>query len=82
MNWIPITDRLPDETGAYLVTVKSKGPFGTHVIVGQWEQPEGQLTFDSDNKGKWKWMGQHEVIAWMPLPKPFEAKSEMDCPWK
>lgn len=73
MTWIPTEWMNPDETGAYLVTVKQKGMFGTGVLIGQWDQPSGQLRFDSENKGRWKWMAQEEVIAWMPLPEPFKT---------
>ena len=64
MNWIPITDRLPDETGAYLVSCVNG-----NVKVGHFS------TFDN----KWS---DAKATAWMPLPKPFEAKGETDCPWK
>lgn len=73
MTWIPTEWMNPNKTGAYLVTVKQRGVFGTGVLIGQWDQPSGQLRFDSENKGRWKWMAQDEVIAWMPLPEPFKA---------
>lgn len=64
MNWIPITDRLPDETGAYLVSCVNG-----NVKVGHFS------TYDN----KWS---DAKATAWMPLPKPYEAKGETDCPWK
>ena len=64
MKWIPITDRLPDETGAYLVSCVNG-----NVKVGHFS------TYDN----KWS---DAKATAWMPLPKPFEAKGETDCPWK
>lgn len=79
MRWIPINESVPDKTDMYLCTVKGR----TSIIIGVWEQPEGQMSFDSDSKGRWKWMGQDEVIAWMPLPAPYNPQdTQTDCPWK
>ena len=64
MNWIPTSERLPDETGAYLVSCVNG-----NVKVGHFS------TFDN----KWS---DAKATAWMPLPKPYEAKGETDCPWK
>ena len=60
--WIPVTERLPDEMGMYLVTLdyqeKGKG------VVSLW--------FHNDEIG-WNRGWNENVTAWMPLPKPYKA---------
>ena len=73
-RWIPVSERLPEEDGQYLITVKYKhinddydDIFAEH---GEW--------FD----GKWDntifgHCGEVEnIIAWMPLPQPYKTESE------
>ena len=61
-EWIPVTERLPDEMGMYLVTLdyqeKGKG------VVSLW--------FHNDEIG-WNRGWNENVTAWMPLPKPYKA---------
>lgn len=69
-RWIPVSERLPEESGKYIVTEKvfrlddreHKGRYNTMV-----EQAE----YYND---KWQRASFFEVIAWMPLPKPYEEK--------
>lgn len=68
-KWIPVTERLPDEGGDYLVTsvfeaVKGKAPV-----------KEVRKNYFCGLSQKWLYKN-NEVIAWMPLPKPYEAESE------
>ena len=72
-HWIPCSERLPEEKGQYLITVKYKHVDGYDDIYaehGEW--------YD----GKWDMFcfghcGEVEdIIAWMPLPKPYERKEE------
>ena len=57
MKWIPVTERLPEEDGWYLVY---RGEYGGICIVHYKVLK---------TKGKWmcKW---EEVTHWMPLPEP------------
>lgn len=56
-NWIPITERLPEERGEYLITT-TDGRVDKCFFIG---------------KGENHFFGMHEyVTAWMPLPKPYE----------
>lgn len=57
-EWIPVSERVPEENGEYLVTVK-RG----YVMTALWVE-------DAEN---WK-----KVTAWMPLPTPYKAESEVD----
>ena len=62
-GWIPVTDRLPDKSGLYLVTEHTA--YGVEVYSRYWNlRPDGSF-----------WSGWHgdEVLAWQPLPKPWEG---------
>ena len=67
-KWIPVGERLPEENGQYLITVKYKHVDGYDDIYaehGEW------------NDGKWDMFcfghcGEVDgIIAWMPLPEPY-----------
>ena len=65
-EWIPCSERLPEENGNYLVTVEAND--GTASIKFQMVDHYGP---------KWLHEGKREkVIAWMPLPEPYKAESE------
>lgn len=76
VEWIPISERLPNERGEYLVTVTFEGD--TYVECLHYGKPmmanrevKGECFYDSDDE----WgdvVYDTEVIAWMPLPKPYE----------
>ena len=60
-GWIPVTDRLPDKSGLYLVTEHTA--YGVEVHSRYWNlRPDGSF-----------WSGWHgdEVLAWQPLPTPY-----------
>jgi len=72
-RWIPCSERLPEEDGQYLITVKYVHVDGYDDIYaehGEWMD------------GKWDMFcfghcGQVEtILAWMPLPEPYKAESE------
>lgn len=72
--WIPCSERLPEEDGQYLITVKYKHVDGYDDIYaehGEWAD------------GRWDMFcfghcGEVEnIIAWMPLPEPYK-KGEAD----
>lgn len=60
-RWIPVTERLPEEEGWYLVT-RMWANEKTPKIVTEW--------WFADTKN-WATMGK--VLAWMELPKPYEG---------
>ena len=55
-EWIPCSERLPEEDGLYLVTT-SKGQTQVHV-------------FNHNGNSEKYWMRCNK--AWMPLPKPYK----------
>ena len=64
-NWIPCSERLPDNKGKYLTTY--------HPCY--WDMVEDGLEIDVDTfqgKSSWAKRKHHRVIAWMPLPKAFK----------
>ena len=58
-GWIPCSERLPEETGTYMTTID----YGKHGIA------TGQRYYYGQNLG-WD---DDCVIAWMPLPDPWEG---------
>lgn len=72
-HWIPVSERLPEENGQYLITVKYKPEEDYENIYaehGEWAD------------GRWDMFcfghcGEVEgIVAWMPLPEPYKAESE------
>lgn len=57
-GWIPCSEKLPEEKGWYLVYAKNQRPFVAYF--------KGK-TFPLNNH-------YHEIVAWMPLPEPYEEK--------
>lgn len=58
-DWIPVTERLPEETNAYMVTTPAFGG-RVHTSVAVWMDDQ--------------WWIEQPVIAWMPMlkPEPYE----------
>ena len=59
-QWIPCSDHNPKLNGSYLVT---------KALWGAWE-------IDRDVRLDDHWVRDDKVIAWMPLPKPWEGEEE------
>ena len=84
-QWIPCSERLPEEDEEVLVSVHFKGlkqtyPSGWNEhIKGSWYVETAHLIDDewSSYSDEYKVArNRHEVIAWMPLPKPYEENKE------
>ena len=73
-RWIPVSERMPEEPYGCLVTVEDEEP-----MTGRWFENilpyfvgwDGERWNDSDGE-----QCPFEVIAWIPLPKPYKAESE------
>ena len=68
-GWIPCSEKLPEVRQDVLVTVKYTGFMGMH---GYWIKT-GHMEAEND------WWGDcagGEVIAWQPLPQPYQPKGE------
>lgn len=69
LKWIPVSERLPEEEGLYLATQKS--------ISQEIEFIEVWISyFHPDKEPRWMLEKSNymcKVVAWMPLPKPYQA---------
>lgn len=69
MQWIPVSERLPIEGRAVIITV------------GIYDYPHGSLVhyMTAHHNCDWGWFFtdgtqvQDKVLAWMPLPEPYEV---------
>lgn len=97
IKWIPCTERLPEAGKIVLVTMK----IAAHKYEWE-EQRNiefGRISSDRyDREGTgWEWLNESgadywqadwndSVLAWMPLPEPWEGEAEKkpdpDCAWK
>ena len=71
MEWIPVSERLPESDYMCLVSCKTKK--GVQSV---------NRAYYSD--GYWHGSGSMSgVEAWMPLPEPYKADTpQTDCGWK
>lgn len=61
-EWIPCSERLPEKSEWYIVTVNVE------------DESVVYLRWYSELHG-WEWDEQNNTIAWMPLPKPYREES-------
>lgn len=87
-KWIPVSERLPEKNGPYLVT--QKATFTDYVYISAIGYAHNLYDVDeydfADKKrpgwyeydSEWGYQELDGVIAWMPLPEPYKAESEVD----
>lgn len=72
-QWIPCSERLPSDSGEYLVTVGTHDAFVDVLYYGKPLMPnrkvKGKCFYKADDE--WGDIVDDDVIAWMPLPKPY-----------
>lgn len=77
-RWIPCSERLPDRFGKMLVTfIPAAGTLWTQVIIANYSDLMGiaKPCFWIGNVGKNDFANiTSQVVAWMPLPEPYEEK--------
>jgi len=69
-RWIPVSERLPEKEGRYLTTILNEYDNELRYI----------MTCDYFSNGCWcpdDECASDNVIAWMPLPEPYKAESEV-----
>lgn len=64
-RWIPVEERLPDKSGAYIVTARD-GDLA-HVTFCKWQTRYKRWDL-TGSRAYWK------VIAWQPLPEPYQPE--------
>lgn len=67
-RWIPVSERLPEETGWYIVTFRVYGG-GYAVCELSYRKPENYWTDKDIFK---KALSNDEILAWMPLPERYK----------
>ena len=72
-HWIPCSEKLPDACGKYLVTMK------WHTTKWNGDIEDEHITIKTAWYGEWDdigwgWSEIFDVLAWMPLPEPYEEK--------
>lgn len=65
-EWIPCSERLTEKYRAYIVTDETGAVF---------EYDYNNLTI---HDGKWSYC-MREIVAWMPLPEPYEKGETREC---
>lgn len=69
-RWIPVTERLPEESDDYLIT-----NIAGDVEMAYFAHPKDYAI----SKGEWREICyEDDVIAWMPLPEPYKTESEVE----
>lgn len=64
-KWIPCSERLPEKNGEFIVSLED--------CVYPWASWFNGKWFMLPADGIARDFGEHEVLAWMPLPKPYKG---------
>lgn len=84
-RWIPVTERMPEEDVAVLVSYRYKEGEGdtshSNIAITSY----GQMYFGGHKVGIQHWRApfkyfhsNYEVVAWMPLPEPYRKEERDD----
>lgn len=71
-EWIPTVEELPEDEGRYLASLRWKTGFVKVLYYGKSNEWEGNMFYDI-HMGVGRLYDDSEVLAWMPLPKPYEG---------
>lgn len=66
MDWIPVTERLPDKNGKYLCSIQSNFKRKKIMRISTTDFESGINRWSPDCMAF-----KDRVIAWMPLPEPY-----------
>jgi len=61
-RWIPVTERLPEENGRYIICYEDATTFLDY-FNGKWFFPLGKHAMACEETGT--------IVAWRPLPEPY-----------
>lgn len=68
-QWIPVSERLPEKEGQYLVTLDFS--WGKEIEMGDW------FIFE-DGHREWVNPNSHVTVAWMELPTPWKESEDKE----
>ena len=85
-QWIPVTERLPDERDAVIILLKDgqvfRGEIRERIALPEWWYFYDASDTDMDMLGVMYplfddglWMHENPVVAWMPLPEATEGNN-------
>ena len=85
-NWIPCSERLPEEDVEVLISYRYKEGEGDTSHIDMDITTYGQMYFGGNkvgNRKHWRapfeyFESNYEVVAWMPLPEPYKERREDD----
>lgn len=81
-KWIPVSERLPDERKDCIVTFKDGYVDTMYYAPDLYKVDEFDFCTKKGKAGwyncdsEWGYYSREDIIAWMPLPKPYNAESE------
>ena len=81
-RWIPVSERLPklDEDVLVCVTYEDYEPkIYTGYLSKKIYEKEHYKTWMTQCRGEVSFPIVHDVVAWMPLPEPYEPQESEDC---
>lgn len=79
-NWIPVSERLPEEYDDYICSYGAES--GHFVGVGTYRPEIGEWGFwtsdDPECEDEEHWLTVSNVVAWMPLPEPWKGENRQN----
>ena len=76
-EWIPCTEKLPDNGEKVLVFLKPRTAENiNHYDIGIYDDTGGWALPSSAGHFSLMWEPQVDVIAWQPLPEPYEEEQK------
>ena len=77
-RWIPVSEKMPEANGRYLVTrgLKAAGSLWNRVYIANYSDLMGlksEKIWWQGNVGKSDFKRIDDVITWMPLPEPYRT---------
>ncbi len=70
-QWIPVSERFPEERGRYLCYIVDNVENGKNIMTCEWYPDIKNYWFPDDE------FAVGDVKAWMELPKPYEEEVEI-----